>query len=122
MIIVTEKNKTYEQLHRINEAQEIPVLRFETFVQTIISGEFKPNHIEIYSKQSTRFHVTFSGKYTIDAQRTLVDFYQKDRASTITIVSIGENDVTRIHKNANPKYPYFRIEMKTGLLFYISQV
>jgi hypothetical protein len=119
MIIVTEKNKTYEQPHRINEAQEIPVLRFETFIQAIVSGEFKPNHIEIYSKQSTRFHVAFTGKFTTDAKPNFVDFYSN--GSALTVVSIGENDINRMHKNFDPRHPYFRIEMKNGMLFFVSE-
>jgi hypothetical protein len=119
MVILVEKSKPTSKTHRINEVQEIPVLRFETFVQTIVSGEFKPNHIEIYSKQSTRFHVAFVGKFTTDAKSNFVDFSSNGPA--LTVISIGENDVNRIHRSPNPSQPFFRIEMKNGLTFFVSE-
>jgi hypothetical protein len=120
-MIIIKKNKTYEQPRRINEAGEIPVLRFETLVQAIVSGEFRPNHIEIHSKQA-RFNVSISGIFTINTQLDLMYFIPKGNASLDVLISIGKSDVIRIHQNSNPKYPHFRIEMKSGVEFYISQV
>jgi hypothetical protein len=119
MIILTEKKELQKQSHRINEAQEIPVLRFETFIQDIVSGIFKPNHIEIFSKQSTRFHVVFAGKFITNVKAHAVDFSSKGVASTI--ISIGKNDASRIHQSPDSNHPYFRIEMINGAIFFISE-
>jgi hypothetical protein len=118
MIIVTEK-KTSDSI-RINEAQELPVLRFETFIEDITSGKFHPNHIEIFPKTSTRFHVAFRGKINVSAKTNFVDF--SANGSALTVISIGENDIDRMYRSSDPEHPYFRMVMKNGMLFFVSQI
>jgi hypothetical protein len=116
-MIIVKENKPFGS-HRIKEAQEIPVLRFETFVEAITSGNLHPSHIEIFSKTSTRFHVALQGKINVSAKTNFVDF--SANGSALTIISIGENDVDRMHRSPDQNNLYFRLLMKNGMTFFVS--
>jgi hypothetical protein len=118
-MIIVKDNKISGS--RLNEAQEIPMLRFETFIKAITSGTFHPNHIEIFSKTTTRFHVAFSGKINISAKTNFVDFSANGQA--LTIISIGENDVDRMYRShPDSSKLHFRLLLKNGMIFYVSEV
>jgi hypothetical protein len=115
MIILSEKKKPREQ--QINEAQEVPILRFQTLIEDIDSGTFKPNRINIFPEISTRFNVNLIGNFATFAGANFIDFSVQGPAKII--ISIGENDVSRIHRSNIPGKPYYRITMKNRMTFFI---